>query len=61
MVSYSFTKQRRKIYQLYASGKDIRDIAREIGVSSTRIDQIIKRIEEKVPKAELDKIRNQSA
>lgn len=59
MVSYKFTKQRKKIYQLFAAGKDLRDIAKEIGVSVTRVSQIIKRIEEKVPKAELEKIRKQ--
>lgn len=57
MVSYKFTKQRKKIYQLYASGKDLRDIAREIGVSATRISQIIKRIEEKISKEELNKLK----
>ena len=59
MVSYSFTKQRKKIYQMYVDGKDYRDIAKVIGVSSTRIGQIIKRIEEKVPKVELEKFRKQ--
>lgn len=57
MVSYSFTKQRKKIYQLYVNGEDFRDIAKEIGISATRVGQIIARIKEKVPKTELEKIQ----
>lgn len=57
MVSYSFTKQRKKIYQLYVNGKDFRDIAKEIGISATRVAQIVARIKEKVSKTELDKIQ----
>ncbi len=61
MRSYNFTAQRKKIYRLYARGLDLRDIAREIKVSATRIDQIVKKIQENVPKAELDKIKMQVA
>jgi DNA-binding NarL/FixJ family response regulator len=61
MRSYNFTPQRKKIYRLYAGGMDLRDIAREIKVSATRIDQIVKKIQENVPKTELDKIKIQVA
>jgi DNA-directed RNA polymerase specialized sigma subunit len=56
MVSYKFTKQRKKIYQLHAGGKDLFEIAKVIGISKTRVSQILDRIKEKVPKSELDKI-----
>lgn len=58
MVSYKFTKQRKKIYQLYAAGKDFRDIAKEVKLSATKVGMIVKRIEEKIPKAELDKLKS---
>jgi orotate phosphoribosyltransferase-like protein len=57
MVSYNFTKERKKIYELHAKGMFFRDIAKECKISSTRAHQIVKRIEENVPKEELDKIR----
>ncbi|MEI7621782.1 MAG: hypothetical protein WCJ51_04595 [Candidatus Moraniibacteriota bacterium] len=59
MRSYNFTAQRKKIYQLFASGMDLRDIAREVKISATRVGQIVKKIEENVPKAELEKIKSQ--
>lgn len=59
MKSYNFTKQRKKIYQLYASGQDFRDIGKVVGISATRVGQIVKRIEEKVPKADLEKFKAQ--
>jgi len=59
MRSYNFTAQRKKIYRLYAQGLDLRDIAREVKISATRVDQIVKRIQLNVPKAELEKIKMQ--
>jgi len=59
MRSYNFTPQRKKIYRLYAGGMDLRDIAREVKISATRVDQIVKRIQLNVPKAELEKIKTQ--
>lgn len=59
MRSYNFTPQRKKIYRLYVSGMDLRDIAREVKISATRVDQIVKKIQELVPKAELEKIKMQ--
>jgi transposase-like protein len=61
MVSYKFTKQRKKIYQLYASGADFRDIAKEVKISTTRVIQIVKRIEEKVSKDDLEMIKAKAA
>ncbi|EKE19655.1 MAG: hypothetical protein ACD_8C00124G0004 [uncultured bacterium] len=57
MGSYNFTKQRKKVYQLHAEGKFFRDIAKEMKISATRAHQIVRRIEENVPKEELDKIK----
>ena len=59
MRAYNFTTQRKKIYQLFAGGMDLRDIAREVKISATRVGQIVKKIEENVPKAELEKIKSQ--
>ena len=61
MRSYNFTPQRKKIYRLSVSGMDLRDIAREVKISATRVDQIVKKIQELVPKAELEKIKMQKA
>jgi DNA-directed RNA polymerase specialized sigma24 family protein len=61
MVSYNFTKERRKIYQLHAEGMFFRDIAKVCKISSTRAHQIVKRIEENVPKEELEKIKAKAA
>lgn len=57
MGAYNFTKERRKIYQLHAEGKFLYDIAKECKISVTRVKQIIRRIEENVPKEKLDKIK----
>lgn len=57
MVAYNFTKQRKKIYQLHAQGLFFRDIAKEMKISATRAHQIVRRIEENVPKEELEKIK----
>jgi transposase-like protein len=59
MVSYNFTKQRKKIYQLHVQGMHFRDIAKEVKLSGFKVDQIIKRIEEKIPKHELEKFKAQ--
>ncbi len=59
MTAYKFTKQRKKIYQLHVNGKDIFEIAKEIGMTKTRVGQILDRIKEKMPKTELDKIQKQ--
>lgn len=56
MVAYNFTERRKKIYKLYAMGKDLRDIGKEVKMSGERVRQIVKRIEEKVPKDQLEKI-----
>ncbi|KKQ39638.1 MAG: hypothetical protein US57_C0011G0126 [Candidatus Moranbacteria bacterium GW2011_GWC2_37_73] len=48
MGAYNFTKERKKIYKLHAEGKFFRDIAKECK---------IRRIEENVPKEELEKIK----
>ncbi|EKD58235.1 MAG: hypothetical protein ACD_56C00167G0003 [uncultured bacterium] len=61
MGAYNFTKERKKIYQLHAEGKFFRDIAKECKISATRAHQIVRRIEENVPKEELEKIREQVA
>jgi transposase-like protein len=53
MVAYKFTARRRQIYQLYASGKDPRDIAKVVKLPSIRVWQIIKKIEEMIPKSQL--------
>jgi transposase-like protein len=57
MGAYNFTEQRKKIYRLYAEGKFFRDIAKEVKISATRAHQIIRRIEENVPKKELEAIK----
>lgn len=57
MRSYNFTTQRKKIYRLYVEGMDFRDIASKVKISATRVAQIVKRIEENVPKEELEKIK----
>ena len=61
MVAYNFTEQRKKVYRLYASGMFFRDIAKEVKISATKAHMIVRRVEEMVPKAELDKIRAQAA
>lgn len=61
MGAYNFTKERRKIYQLHAEGKFLYDIAKECKISVARAKQIIKRIEENVPKEKLDKIKTEAA
>ncbi|MDD5463825.1 MAG: hypothetical protein PHP62_01650 [Candidatus Moranbacteria bacterium] len=57
MGAYNFTKERKKIYKLHAEGMFFRDIAKECKISSTRAHQIVRRIEENVPKEELEKIK----
>jgi len=57
MRAYNFTPQRKKIYRLAVEGMDLRDIAREVKISATRVGQIVKKIEENVSKVELEKIR----
>ncbi len=59
MRSYNFTAQRKKVYRLYATGMDFRDIAREVKISATRAQQIVEKIKENVPKEELEKIKMQ--
>ncbi len=61
MGAYNFTKERKKVYTMHAEGKFFRDIARECKISATRAHQIVRRVEENVPKEELDKIREQAA
>lgn len=58
MVAYKFTARRRQIYQLHAAGKDPRDIGKVVKLSGVRVWQIIKKIEEKIPKEELAKFHN---
>ena len=57
MGAYNFTEQRKKIYRLYVEGKFFRDIAKECKISATRAHQIVRRIEEKVPKEELERFK----
>jgi hypothetical protein len=57
MVSYNFTDRRKKVYQGYLEGKHPRDIGRENKLSGMKVSLIIKRVKEKVPKADLDKIQ----
>jgi DNA-binding Lrp family transcriptional regulator len=57
MGAYNFTEQRKKVYRLYAEGKFFRDIAKEVKISATKAHMIVKRIEENVPKEELEKIK----
>lgn len=57
MGSYNFTKERKKIYQMHVEGMFFRDIAKECKISATRAHQIVRRIEENVPKEELEKIK----
>jgi orotate phosphoribosyltransferase-like protein len=57
MGSYNFTKERKKVYELHAKGLFFRDIAKECKISATRAHQIVRRVEENIPKEELDKIR----
>jgi Mor family transcriptional regulator len=59
MVAYNFTKQRKKIYQLHVQGMHFRDIAKEVKMSGFKVSQVIKRIEEKLPKQELEKFKAQ--
>lgn len=59
MVAYNFTKQRKKIYQLHLQGMHFRDIAKEVKLSGFKVSQVIKRVEEKVPQAELAKFKTQ--
>ncbi|MDD5396628.1 MAG: hypothetical protein PHW24_01055 [Candidatus Moranbacteria bacterium] len=59
MVSYNFTKQRKKIYQLHVQGMHFGDIAKEVKMSVFKVSQVIKRIEEKVPKQDLEKFKTQ--
>ncbi len=59
MRSYNFTAQRKKIYRLYVTGRDFRDIAREVKISAARVGQIVEKIKENVPKAELEKIKRE--
>ncbi|KKP96317.1 MAG: hypothetical protein UR99_C0019G0001 [Candidatus Moranbacteria bacterium GW2011_GWD2_36_12] len=55
--TYNFTKERKKIYQIHVEGKFFRDIAKECKISATRAHQIVRRVEENVPKEELDNFR----
>ena len=57
MGAYNFTEQRKKIYRLHVEGKFFRDIAKECKISATRAHQIVRRIEENVPKEELDRFK----
>ncbi|HBU10943.1 MAG: hypothetical protein US57_C0012G0015 [Candidatus Moranbacteria bacterium GW2011_GWC2_37_73] len=57
MGAYNFTKERKKIYQMHVEGKFFRDIAKECKISATRAHQIVRRIEENVPKEELDNFK----
>ena len=57
MRAYNFTTQRKKIYRLHIEGMDPRDIAKQVKISATRVEQIIKKIKENVPKEELAKIK----
>ncbi len=59
MRLYNFTAQRKKIYRLYVTGRDFRDIAREVKISAARVGQIVEKIKENVPKAELEKIKRE--
>jgi len=61
MRSYNFTPQRKKIYRLYATGMDFRDIAREVKITATRVQQIVGKIKENVPKEELAKFKTQTS
>lgn len=61
MGAYNFTKERRKIYQLHVEGMFFRDIAKACKISATRAHQIVRRIEENVPKEELEKMRAKAA
>lgn len=60
MVAYKFTARRKQIYQMYAAGKDLRDIGRVVKLSGERVRQIVAKIEEKIPKSQLEQFHAKS-
>jgi DNA-directed RNA polymerase sigma subunit (sigma70/sigma32) len=45
---------------MYAAGKDLRDIGRVVKLSGERVRQIVAKIEEKIPKSQLEQFHAKS-